>query len=118
MFCDFPLAVDVWNLFIDYHLDEFYNLEFNEWLHNNLSHSFASTCSFTWNRVWAVTVWQLWVWRNALVHRLDFRRPFRPAEIIKNILNNYDQGRIFSVFLILIYRGEFRLPRRSLVRIG
>lgn len=94
-FRDCPLAIDVWNIFIDHHLlDRFYNLDFNNWVQTNLSNSFSSSCSFTWNKVWVVDVWQLWFWRNALVHIRDFRRPFRPVEIIRQILCDFDQGKI------------------------
>lgn len=90
---DCPPAIELWNSLVDFNcLDNFYALDIKNWVESNLNNLFSSSCNFTWNKIWSVGVWQLWYWQNALVHNRDFRRPTRPAEIIKQTLFNFDQG--------------------------
>ena len=93
VFRDCPPAVDLWNSMIDYNcLDSFYEMSLSQWVESNLNNLFTSCYNFTWNRIWSMGVWHLWYWRNVMVHNRGFRRPIRPAEIIKQELSNFDQG--------------------------
>lgn len=53
IFHDCPLTVEVWNIIVD-HDSRIYNLDINNWVYSNLTNSFLYSCSFTWNRIWAM----------------------------------------------------------------
>lgn len=102
VFQDCPLAVNVWNLFIDHHhADKFYNLNFSDWIQSNLTNSYSSSYNFIWNRIWTVGVWLFWFWRNAYVYSVGFSRLFRPAKIIIHNLLDYDQGKSLLGFSMI-----------------
>lgn len=91
---DCPMASSVWNSFVDSkHIGTFYWLDHNAWINANLNHFFYTGGDITWSRFWSVAVWKLWSSRNAYVHNANFTRPYKPVDVIKVTLLDYDKGK-------------------------
>lgn len=43
--------------------------------------------------MWALAIWKIWGWRNAIIHDETFRNPFKPTDAIRQLLFEYEESR-------------------------
>lgn len=91
---DCPVATAIWNSLVSPdNLVNFYSLDLNDWIKNNIQKELGINNENTWSHVWAFTIWKLWRWRCATIHDADFRKPNAPVLVIQNLVDDYNQSK-------------------------
>lgn len=80
---DCPAARKVWDAIkIPIKLQNFFQLDWNEWISDNLLMRGVYWDTFSWNNCFLVICWYIWKWRNKGIFEAQFQVPKNPLQII------------------------------------
>lgn len=80
---DCPAARKVWDAIkIPIKLQNFFQLDWNEWISDNLLMRGVYWNTFSWNNCFLVICWYIWKWRNKGIFEAHFQVPKNPLQII------------------------------------